>query len=110
MLQFLVSAASLLVVAWLGIGVQVDGIIPALVGALVLALANLIVRPIVVVFTFPVNILTLGLFTFIINGFIFYLVSAVVPGFSVRSFWAAILGALLTGIITHVVLFLLRAF
>lgn len=108
MLQFFVSAGSLLLVAWLGIGVEVSGIVPALVGALVLALANLIVRPILLVLTLPVNLLTLGLFTFVVNGFIFYLVAAVVPGFTVRTFWAAVLGALLTGIITHLALFLLR--
>lgn len=72
-------------------GVYVDGFLVAVVVAVILALVNLIIKPIVTVLTLPINILTLGLFTFIINALMILLVSSVVPGFTVVGWVSAIL-------------------
>ena len=76
-------------------GVEVDGFYAALITALVLGLVNAVIRPIVILLTLPANILTLGLFTFVINGFMFWLVATIVKGFTVTGFAPAFLGALI---------------
>lgn len=100
LLRWLISALALMVVALLGVGVSVKGFGSALIAALVLGLANLVVRPLLLLFTLPINVLTLGLFTLVVNGFIFWLVSRFVPGFSVRGLGAGIAGALLLSVIS----------
>lgn len=100
--RWLVSAVSIYLVALLGIGVQVRSFWAALLAALVLGLANLLVRPILLVLTLPINLLTLGLFTLVVNGLVFLLAAAFTPGFQVRGFWPAILGALLVGVLSAV--------
>jgi len=72
----------------------------ALVAALILGLVNTLIRPILVLLTLPVTLLTLGLFIFIINGLLFWMVSSMVGGFHVTGFWAAVGGALLYSIIS----------
>lgn len=94
LLKLCITALALLLVAYLLPGIEVSGFLTALLVALVLGLVNLILKPILIVLTLPINILTLGLFTFIINGFLFWLVATFVPGFSVGGFWWAVLGAL----------------
>jgi putative membrane protein len=76
-------------------GIDINGIAPLFVAAVVLGIFNAILRPLVLVVTFPVNLLTLGLFTFVINGAMLKLTSEVVRGFSVTGFWSAVIGALL---------------
>ncbi len=71
----------------------------ALVVAIVLGIVNAILRPIIFILTLPINILSLGLFSFVIMGLLVYLVSAIVPGFIVDNFWWAILFALIVAII-----------
>ena len=100
--RWLISAVSIYIVALLGIGVEVRNFWAALVAALVLGLANLLVRPILLLLTLPINLVTLGLFTLVVNGIVFLIASAFTPGFHVRGFGAAIIGALLTGIATAI--------
>jgi putative membrane protein len=100
--RWLISAVSIYLVALLGIGVQVRSFWVALLAALVLGLANLLVRPILLVLTLPINLLTLGLFTLVVNGLVFLLAAAFTPGFQVRGFWPAILGAFLVGVLSAV--------
>jgi putative membrane protein len=88
-------AAALLLVAQLDAGVQVKGFGAAMIAALVLGLFNTLLRPVLVLLTLPVTVLTLGLFFFVINALMFYLAAAVLDGFQVTSFWAALLGSLL---------------
>ena len=76
-------------------GIDCSGIAPLFVAAVVLGIFNAILRPLVLVVTFPINLLTLGLFTFVINGAMLKLTSEVVRGFSVAGFWPAVIGALL---------------
>lgn len=76
-------------------GVDVESGSAALWGALVLGLANAIVRPLLIVLTLPITVLTLGLFLLVVNALVFMLAAAIVPGFRVRGFGAAFLGSLL---------------
>ncbi|QFY41837.1 phage holin family protein [Candidatus Methylospira mobilis] len=89
------TAAFLLLVAHLVRGVQVDGWGPALVGAIVLGLVNAFVKPVMVLFTLPLTILSLGFFLLIINAFMLMLVASIVPGIRVQGFLPALLGSLL---------------
>ena len=98
--RWLVNAAALLLVAYLYPGVQVESFVAALLAALVLGLVNAIVRPLLVVLTLPVTLLTLGLFLFVINALLFWLVAEMVQGFAVAGFGAALLGSILYSIVT----------
>ena len=100
--KWLISAVSIYLVAMLGIGVQVRSFWVALLAALILGLANLLVRPIVLLLTLPINVVTLGLFTFVVNGLVFLLAAAFTPGFQVKGFPSAILGALVVGVLNAI--------
>ena len=76
-----------------------DSPITALIVALVLAIINAFIRPVVLILTLPINIISLGLFTFVINAFMLILTSKIVPGFTISSFWTAILASLLISIV-----------
>jgi len=75
----------------------------AIVGSVFLGVINAIIRPILIFFTLPINILSLGLFTFIINGFMLYLTAATIKGFTIHGFWWAVLSALLLSFISFVI-------
>ena len=94
-LKLLITALALLGVAYLLPGIGVTSFYIALIVAVILGVLNLIVKPILVLLTLPINILTLGLFTWVINGFLFWFVATFVDGFSVNGLWTAILGALI---------------
>lgn len=98
-----INAASLLLLAWLMPAVTVAGPGSALVAALVLGLLNAVIRPVLLVLTLPVNLLTLGLFTFVINGFLFWLAAHFLDGFAVRSFGWAMLAAIVYSLISWTV-------
>jgi putative membrane protein len=97
---WLLNTLALLVVAYLMSSVAIQSIGTALIAALVLGLANAVVRPILVLLTLPVTILTLGLFIFVINGAVFLGVSRLVSGFEVAGLWPAILAAILYSIVS----------
>jgi putative membrane protein len=103
LVKWLLSAAALLAVAHLYSGVVVQSFSAALVAALVIGLLNTVLRPILVVLTLPVTVLTLGLFLFVINALMFYWASALMDGFQVRSFGAALIGSLLYTLIGLVI-------
>ncbi len=105
--RWILNAAALLLVAYLYPGVQLQGFGPALVAALVLGLVNAVIRPILVLLTLPVTLLTLGLFLFVINALLFWLVADVVHGFAVSGFAAALVGSILYSLITLVTSWLL---
>ena len=98
--HWLTTAAALGVSAWILPGVQVDSLAALAVAALVLGFVNAIVRPVLVLLTLPFTVVTLGLFYFVVNGVAFGLAAALVPGFQVASFFSAVLGALLVGLIS----------
>jgi putative membrane protein len=83
--------------AYLLDGIRVSGFFSALFAAALLGILNAFFRPIAMLITLPINILTLGLFTFVVNAFMLKSASAVIPGFEVHGFWTSIFGALLIG-------------
>ena len=97
---WILNALALLIVAYLFPGVQVQDWQAAAVAALVLGLVNMLVKPVLVLLTLPITILTLGLFLLVINALLLWAVGSVVPGFHVDGFWAAVLGALLYSLVT----------
>jgi putative membrane protein len=100
LLVWLVNTASLIAVAYLMPSISVASFTTALVAALILGLVNTIIRPVLVVLTLPATILTLGLFIFVINGLLFWMVGSWIEGFRVDGFWAAVLGAIVYSIIS----------
>ena len=102
-LKWLLSAAALLAVAHLYSGVQVQSFTSALIAAFVIGLLNTIVRPILVVLTLPVTLITLGLFLFVINALMFWSASGLLSGFHVTGFTAALIGSLVYSLIGIVI-------
>ncbi|MEK7570301.1 MAG: phage holin family protein [Patescibacteria group bacterium] len=92
--RWLINALAVLLVAYVVPGIQVESFYTALIVALVLGILNAVVRPILIILTLPITLVTLGLFTLVINAALFWLVSTWVKGFNVESFGAAVLGAL----------------
>ena len=106
-LHWLLTAVALGIAARLVPGVHVASPQVLIVAALVLGFVNAVVRPILVLLTLPLTILTLGLFYLVVNGAAFGLAAALVPGFSVASLGAAILGALIVALVSGVVSWLM---
>lgn len=100
--RWVITALAILAAAYLVPGIYVSGLYIALVVALVLGLVNAIIRPILLLLTLPINILTLGLFTFVLNGFLLWFISTFIRGFSVNGFWAAVVGALVISILSWI--------
>ena len=94
LLVWLINAVALIAVAYLLPGIQVAGFFTALVAALVLGLVNTLVRPLLILLTLPVTLLTLGLFIFVINGLLFWFVGSFIDGFTVSGFWPGVFGAI----------------
>ena len=107
-LKWLLSAAALLAVAYLYSGVTVTSFTGALVAAAVLGALNMVVRPLLVLFTLPVTVLTLGLFLFVINALMFWAAASLVSGLNVNSFGAALLGSLIYSVLQLAIDFLLE--
>lgn len=96
------NALALLAVAYLLPGIRVDGFTSALIAALVLGLINTLLRPLLILLTLPVTVLTLGLFILVINGLLFWFAGSVLRGFEVSGFWVGVMGALLYSILSYV--------
>jgi len=92
------NSLALIAVASFVPGIHVDGFVAAFVAALVLGLVNTLIRPIFLVLTLPVTVLTLGLFILVINGLMFWFAGSILRGFIVDGFWPAVMGALLFSI------------
>ena len=94
-LRWLVNALVLMLLANILRGVEIESFYAALITALTLGIVNALIRPLVILLTLPVNILTLGLFTLVINAILFWFVSTFIKGFNITDFWSAFWGALL---------------
>ena len=105
--RWIINAAALLLVAYLYPGVTVASFWAAMLAALVLGLVNALIRPLLVLLTLPVTVLTLGLFLFVINALMFWLAAEIVSGFRVTGFWAALIGSVLYSLITLITSWLL---
>lgn len=101
-LIWICNALALLAVAYLLPGVHVEGFGSALIAALLLGLINALIRPLLILLTLPVTVLTLGLFIFVINGLLFWFAGSVLRGFEVSGFWVGVAGALLYSILSYI--------
>ena len=100
LLVWIINAVALFLVSWLMKSVEIADGPTALLAALALGLVNTLIRPVLVVLTLPVTVLTLGLFILVINGLMFWAVASLMTGFYVSGFWAALGGALLYSLIS----------
>jgi putative membrane protein len=109
LLVWLINAAALFLLPYVFPWVVVDSFGAALIAALVLGLINTLIRPLLVLLTLPVTLLTLGLFIFVINGLLFWWVGSFIEGFHVGGFWAAFFGAIVYSLISWLLSSLLLA-
>ncbi len=99
LLLWILNAIALLAVTYLLPSIQVSGFGTALLAALGLGLINTLVRPVLAILTLPITVITLGIFYLVLNGLLFWLASAFIPGFEVQGFASAVVGAILYGVI-----------
>ncbi len=107
-LRWVINAGVLLLLANYLPGITVSGWYTALITALVLGLVNALIKPLLIILTLPINILTLGLFTLVINALLFWFVGTFIQGFSVAGFWPAFWGALILSLVSWFVSSLLK--
>ncbi len=101
--RWLVNAGGLLLVSYLFDGIQVAGVGWALIAALFLGVINALIRPVVLILTLPINVLSLGLFTLVINGLMLWLTGNLLAGFRVDGFWPAVGGSLVLSLISFAI-------
>jgi len=106
--RWVINAIALVITAMIISGMDFNGILAPFVAALVIGVLNAIVRPILIVITLPINILTLGLFTFVVNAVMIQITASVVSGFQVTGFWAAFIGAILMSIVSFILSFFIN--
>ena len=100
--RVVLNGIAIIVAAWIVPGLQLSGVLPALVAGAILGLVNALVRPVLFILTLPFTLLTLGLFIFVINALCLALTAAIVPGFEISGFWSALFGAVLVSIVSWV--------
>lgn len=100
LIKWLALSLAIMFVGWVIPGITISNFITALLAAVVIALVNTVIKPILIFLTLPINILTLGLFILVINALLFMFVAYLVPGIEVDGFWSAFLGALLLSILS----------
>jgi putative membrane protein len=100
LLKWLINTLALLVTVYIVKGIQVTGAASLIMAAALLGILNTLIRPILIILTLPINILSLGLFTFIINGAMLWFVSLIIKGFVIQGFWPAIIGALIISLVS----------
>jgi len=102
LIRWLVLTAAIMFASYLIEGIEIKGFFSALFAAAVLGILNAFFRPILIVLTLPINILSLGLFTFIINAMLLKMASGVISGFEVYGFWSAVFGSLLISVVSWI--------
>ena len=100
LVRWLVLTAAIIVASYLIQGIEVNGFFSAFFAAAILGVLNVFFRPILLILTLPINILTLGFFTFIINAVLLKMASGVISGFVVHGFWSAVFGGLIISVVT----------
>src|SRR5205809_7564765 len=100
LLVWLINSVALIAVAYLMPSITISSFGAALIAALVLGLVNAVIRPILILLTLPATLLTLGLFIFVINGLMFWMVGSFVEGFTVAGFWPGFFGAIVYSIVS----------
>lgn len=99
LLRLMVSALAFLSLSYVIPGISVKGFGTALILALLWGIVGITIKPILLLLTLPFNLLTLGLFTFIVNGFLLWMLGGLIKGFEVHGFWVAVLGALFLSVV-----------
>jgi putative membrane protein len=102
LLRILLNGLAILAAAWIVPGVALSGPVAAIAAGAILGIVNALIRPVLLVLTLPFTLVTLGLFIFVVNAICFALTAALVPGFAVRGFGAALLGALVVSVVSWV--------
>jgi putative membrane protein len=102
-IRWLVSAVALYLTSQIVRGIEIDGVVPLLFAAVTIGVLNAVVRPLVLLLTLPLNVLTLGLFTLVVNAGMLWMASQVVIGFRVHGFWSALGGWLLMSFFTFLI-------
>ena len=100
--KLLLITLTLLLVAEYVPGITVDGFYTALIAAVILGVLNLIVKPILFILTFPITVLTVGLFVLVINAALFWFAASFIDGFSVAGFWPALIGSLIVTVVSTI--------
>ena len=100
LVRWFILTAAIVVASYLMDGIQVKGFFSAFFAAAILGVLNAFFRPILIILTLPINILSLGLFTFIINALLLKMASGVISGFYVRGFWAAVFGSVIISVVS----------
>lgn len=108
LLKWFVTAVSIFIVASLFNLIYIENLQVLVLAALILGILNAFFRPFLLLLTLPINLLSLGLFTLVINAFLLYAVSGLVPGFEITSFWKAFWAALLISIVSALINFLIH--
>ena len=98
--RWLILTIAIIVTSYLLDGIQVSGFFSAFFAAAILGILNAFFRPFLLIITLPINILTLGFFTFVINAILLMMASGVIPGFEVAGFWSAVFGSLFISLIS----------
>jgi len=102
-IRWLTLTFAIIVTSYLVDGIQVSGFFSAVFAAAVLGILNAFFRPIILILTLPINILTMGLFTFVINALLLMMASGIISGFNVYGFWSAVFGALLISVVSWLI-------
>jgi putative membrane protein len=102
LLRWLILTVAILFAAYVIEGIHVSGFLSAFFTAAILSILNAFFRPVLIILTLPINILTLGLFTFVINALMLMMASGVISGFAVSGFWAAVFGSLIISLVSWV--------
>lgn len=100
LLVWLINSLALIAVAYLMPSITVSSFTAALVAALILGLINAVIRPVLILLTLPVTVITLGLFILVLNGLLFWFVGSFIEGFVVQGFWAGFIGSILFSIVS----------
>jgi putative membrane protein len=102
LIRWLILTAAIVIASYLLDGIHVSGFFSAFFAAAILGILNAFFRPILIILTLPLTVLTLGLFTFVINAILLMMASGVISGFEVRGFWTAVFGSLLISLVSWV--------
>ena len=105
LVRWLINAFALWLTSNIIDGIRIEGVVPLFIAALVLGILNALLRPLLLIATIPINLITLGLFTFVINGAMLKLTAWLVSGFVVQGFWSAVIGALLLSLFSLILNF-----
>ena len=103
LIKWFINTLAILVTSYLVKGIEVTGAAALIMAAALLGILNALIRPILIILTLPINILTLGLFTLIINGGMLWFVSFLIKGFIIQGFWPAVIGALMISIVSWII-------